>query len=133
MSSQTSNENHIVLPTYQSVLITTISTVIERMNNGQTFAAWLAIRNLYRWMPTDCQKEVEPLFKKTVDGLNQVNKKTTQMDIYLTRNTRHRKQEQWLFQQNEALCDAIRDSLGKHNWLDRDGTIRARNKEIPTI
>jgi predicted amidophosphoribosyltransferase len=84
-------------------------------------------------MPTDCQKEVEPLFKSTVDGLNQVNKKTTQMDIYLTRNTRHRKQEQWLFQQNEALCDAIRISLGKHNWLDRDGTIRARNKDVPTI
>lgn len=130
---QSNSENHIILPTYQSVLINTISTVIERMNAGLTFEAWLAIRNLYRWMPTECQNEVKPLFEETVAGLNKINENASQMDIYLARSSRHRNQERYLFQQNEKLCDAIRQSLGKHNWLDRDGSIKPRFENKPQL
>ncbi len=130
---QTTNENHIIYPTYQSVLISTISTVIDRMNNGQTFEAWLAIRNLYRWMPTDCQNEVKPQFEAVIKELNRINITTRHLDFNMVTAERHRRQEKYLFEANEILCDAIRQSLGKHNWLDRDGTIKPRNQEVPTI
>jgi hypothetical protein len=133
MSTQTNNENHIVTPTYQSILINTISTVIERMNNTDPFGAWLALRNLYRWLPKECKDEVKPKYDEIAQQLANINKTSQYLDMYTTRSTRHTKQKQFLLQANEILSESISESMRLHNWLDRDGTIRARIDNKPTL
>lgn len=130
---QSSNENHIIYPTYQQILNNAIYVVMTRMNDGDTFGAWRAIRNLYRWLPEECGNEVEPVFLNTIQKLRNIFKNTKMLDFNMQTAERHTKQEDCLFKENEILCDAISKSMRKHNWLDRDATIKARNQEVPTI
>jgi hypothetical protein len=126
-------ENHIIYPTYQSILMNTIGTVIERMNNGETFSAWLALRNLYRWLPGEVKAEVKPTHEKINQTLNQIKKQNIHLDYYLRRQETHKQQEQYLVNSNELFCDEISESLRKHNWLDRDATIKPRDQTMPTL
>lgn len=130
---QSSNENHIIYPTYQQILNLCIYTVITRMNEGDTFGAWRAIRNLYRWLPEECKKEVTPSFKKTIDRLNNINQIANHIDFNVRAITRHKKQEDCLFEENEILCDEISQSMRNHNWLDRDATVKPRFQNVPQM
>lgn len=130
---QSLNENHIIYPTYQQILNLCIYTVITRMNEGDTFGAWRAVRNLYRWLPSECKKEVEPTFRNTVQKLNNINRQANHIDFNVRTSERHKLQSDCLFEENEILCDAISLSLRKHNWLDRDATVKPRFGNIPEM
>lgn len=126
-------ENHIIYPTYQSILMNTIGTVIERMNNGETFSAWLALRNLYRWLPAEVKQDVKQRHEEINTHLNKIIDQNMRMDIYLRRQVTNKKQEKYLINMNEQFCDEISESLRKHNWLDRDATIKPRDQTMPTL
>lgn len=128
-----SYENHIIYPTYQNILMNTIGTVIERMNNGETFSAWLALRNLYRWLPAEVKQDVKALHEDINKRLNQITTENQRMDIYLRRQVTRKKQEKYLIYMNEEFCDEISESLREHNWLDRDATIKPRDQNMPTL
>jgi len=103
------------------------------MNNDQPFEAWLSLRNLYRWLPKECKDEVKPIYDKINKKLYGVNATNQFLDSYITNNAKHIGQLKTLRWTNEILCDEISESMRRHNWLDRDGAIKPRNQDTPTV
>lgn len=129
----TSNENHIVTPTYQSILMNALNTVINCRNSGNVEATWNALGTLYDWLPSECYDEVTPLYQSVVTQLQDVLNQNQQIDWFIRNTQRHKAQYEKLQTANRILSTAISQSMRKHNWLDRDATIKPRYENKPQM
>jgi hypothetical protein len=126
-------ENHIVTPTYQSILMNALNTVINRRNENDIIGTWNALGTLYDWLPGECYTEITPIYQKIVKELQGILDANNQIDWYIRNTQRQISQEKKLQIANRILSTEISKSMRAHSWLDRDASIKPRNKEVPTI
>jgi len=110
-------ENHLVTPTYQSLLILSLDTVARRLMDKQVMEAWQALQTLYVELPPECQKECLKDFEEVKEKLTKIRKTKgytyTQLLQYVNTAT-----WKYLKEANLNLFNSFKNSLFAKGYLE---------------
>ena len=111
-------ERHLLQPTYQTILIQALSDVVFRMNNNDIFGAYNALETLYILLPKDCATDVEQTHDNIINQILKMENQNRSIDIALRQMNLTNWKRQYLHRCNATLLKAFKNSLDKYNYLD---------------
>jgi hypothetical protein len=125
--SEHAPEQHMIYPTYSSILLTLIHDIIMEFGKGDYPKAWVMMHMLYKWLPSECKAEVKEEYEKAVAKANTYTSVEIgvnpiwRSDISMRRIIMSKELSNLTFHYLLTLSGLIQTSLEVHGYLGKEG------------